>query len=459
MKQRNKPIDIELGRIPPQNVEMEEVVLGGILLEKSAFLEISTILEKDSFYKHEHSIIFEACRELFLKNKPIDIMTVMQELRAEKKLEDCGGPAYLTQLTSRVTSAAHIEYHARIIQQHFLKREMIRISTEISNSCYDESIDVKKIIDSSQESINKISLQKISKTGRKIGDVGKDRIKELSELAKSPESFTGVRSFDKLDKLTAGWQSPDFIILAARPAMGKTRFAQELAKLGETKEKPVAIFELEMKDTQLYDRELASKSGIENMLIRSAKFNEEDWRKIEKAQGEIENMNVIIDDTAGLSIPEFKAKARMLKKKNNIGMIIIDYLQLMTYPEYSKFREQEVSQISKALKSMCKELDIPIIALSQLNRSVETRPNKTPQLSDLRESGSMEQDADVVAFLHRPEYYGITEEDERSTKNLVKLIFAKYRNGPVGDFDFWKSHNFGQIFENITNSKESEEPF
>lgn len=457
---KNMPLSYDLGKLPPQSIEFEESVLGAAMLEKDAIEEIVNILHPESFYKSEHAQIFTSIINLYKKNKPIDIITVIQNLRECKRLEDVGGPLYLTQLTSRIASAAHIEYHARVIQQNFMRRELIRISTSIQNKSYDDSIDVKELIDSAQEEINNISSNNIKKSAVFIGDVGKDRLKKLEEISKSETKTTGVNSFDKINKLTGGWQNGNLIILAARPSMGKTKIAQEFAKKAVENGDSILFFSLEMADTELYDRELSSITGIENMIIRKAEFRDEDWMRIEDAQHRIELQKILIDDTPALKLNDFRAKARLYKKKYDIKMIVIDYLQLMRSPEHAGFREREVAEISSGLKAVAKELDIPIIALSQLGRQVETRPDKRPMLSDLRESGSIEQDADIVMFIYRPEHYHVEiDENGNSTKNLIQLIFAKQRGGATGTIDLWKTTRWTEISDYSASESENENPF
>lgn len=456
----NMPLSYELGKLPPQSIELEEMVIGAAMLEKEAIEDIVNILVPESFYKDAHSKIYQSIVNLYNKNKPIDIMTVMQDLRECSTLEDVGGPVYLTQLTNRVASAAHIEYHARIIQQKFLARELIRISSEIQNRAFDESVDVKELINFSQEEINKIATNNIKKAGRLIGDIGKDRLKKLEEIAKSEDKTTGINCFEKVNKITGGWQNGNLIILAARPAMGKSKIAQEFAKRAVLNGDSMAFFSLEMADNELYDRELSSTTGIENMTIRKADFTDIDWQKIDEAQNLIEKQKIIIDDTPALKVSEFRAKARLYKKKYGIKMIIVDYLQLMKSPEHSKFREQEISNISGTLKAVAKELNMPIIALSQLGRDVEKRPDKKPMLSDLRESGAIEQDADIVLFIYRPEEYGFdADENGNSNKNRIQLIFAKNRGGATGTIDLWKTTRWTEISDYNASETENENLF
>jgi len=437
---------IELGKVPPQNIELEEAILGACMLESRAFEEIQDILSENSFYRTEHQKIFRSIYQLFNDNKAIDILTVIEKLRQSNELENVGGPAFLTKLTDRIASSAHIEFHARIIQQKYIQRELIRISTEIQHKAYDDSIeDISELIDFSEQQISGITINSINKIGLKMGEIGKRRLKILDEISKGEIKLSGVPCWEKLNKTIGAWQPSNLIIIAARPAMGKTRLSQEIAKIAAENGCPVAFFSLEMEDTELYDRQLASETGLENMTIRQANFKNEDWEKIENAQRKIENLELIIDDTPALTINEFKSKARYYKRKNDIKLIIVDYLQLMRSPDHSKNREREISHISQSLKLIAKELNIPVIALSQLSRKVEERADKTPVLSDLRESGAIEQDADVVAFIHRPEVY--EKEVSEENKNKIEFIFAKHRHGATGIITLYRSDKWSTIYE------------
>jgi replicative DNA helicase len=437
---------LELGKIPPQAIELEEVVIGGLMLEKDAIIEVVDILSPESFYKEVHQIIYSTIIELFSHSKAIDILTVLEKLRQKKELESVGGPVVLTQLTSRVASAAHIEFHARIIQQKFMQRELIRISSELQNRAFDESVDVNELIDFADNEIFNIRSGNIKKMGKKLWEIGRKRLEELEKICASEDKKTGITSFRKLDRITGGWQDANLIIIGARPAMGKTRIAQELAKLADVDGASV-IFSLEMIDYEIYDRELSSRTGIENMYIRQADFNPDDWKSIEKAQRDMEKLDILIDDTPTLTPAEFRAKAKQYVKKHGVKLIILDYLQLMHNPEYKFNREQEISSISRSLKATAKELKIPIIALSQLNRSVENRPDKRPNLSDLRESGAIEQDADIITFIHRPAYYEIENQKSDENKNLIEFILAKYRGGAIGTIKLWHTDRWERIVE------------
>jgi replicative DNA helicase len=430
------PLDI--GKMPPQAVELEETVLGAIMLEKDALIAVIDILKPDSFYKEIHQKIFRAIIELSTNERPIDILTVVEELKKSKQLEEVGGPYYISQLTSRVASAANIEFHARIIQQKYIQRELIRITSDIQTKSYDESLDINDLLDYSESQLFEIAQGNIKKEIIKINLLIQDAIKQIEEASKRKDHLSGIPSgFTKLDRITSGWQRSDLIIIAARPSMGKTAFVLSMARnISIDHKKPVAVFSLEMSSLQLVNRLISCESELPSDRIRNGRLNNEEWKQLDSMIKPLESAPLYIDDTPAISIFELRAKCRRLKKQHDIQVVIIDYLQLMTGPpEIKGNREQEVSVISRSLKSISKELDVPVIALSQLNRSVEMRTgNKRPQLSDLRESGAIEQDADVVCFIHRPEKYGILEDDEgRSTIGMAEIIVAKHRNGPIGD--------------------------
>jgi replicative DNA helicase len=430
-------LSLELGKLPPQAVELEEAILGGLMLEKDAVIEVIDILKPESFYKDEHGKLFQAIIDLFSNNSAIDILTVTERLRQNKTLEEVGGPAYLTQLTSRIASAAHIEFHARIVQQKYIQRELIRVSTEIQNRAFDESNDVNDLLDFSEGELFNVAQGNIKKEAAKMNTLVAEAISRIEEAGKQEGGMVGVPAgYTALDRMTNGWQPANLIILAARPAMGKTAFVLSMARnMAVEHNKGVAIFSLEMSGIELVNRLISSESELPSSKIRTGQLNEDEWQKLEYRARRLEEAPIYIDDTPAISIFELRAKCRRLKRQHDIDIVVIDYLQLMTGPPESKGnREQEVSSISRALKGIAKELDIPIICLSQLNRSVESRPDKRPQLSDLRESGAIEQDADIVSFIHRPEYYGFTEdENQMSLRGIAEIILAKHRAGSIGD--------------------------
>jgi len=431
-------VNFDLGKIPPQAIDLEEAVLGAVMLEKDAVISVLDILKPESFYKEAHQKIFNAIVDLTSKEKPIDILTVTEELRARKKLEEVGGPFYITQLTSRVASAAHIEYHARIVAQKYIQRELIRISSEIQNKAFDESIDVDDLLDFSETELFNIAEGNIKKETAKVNVLIQQAIHQIEEASKRKDSLSGVPSgYTKLDRLTLGWQKSDLIVIASRPSMGKTALALSMARnIAVEHNKPVAIFSLEMSSIQLVTRLIVSETELPSNRIRNGNLDENEWKQLDSKIKSLVEAPLYIDDTPAISIFELRAKCRRLKLQHKVELIIVDYLQLMTGPgDVRGNREQEVSNISRSLKAISKELDVPIIALSQLNRSVEMRSgSKRPQLSDLRESGAIEQDADMVIFIYRPERYGILEdEDGNSLVGFAEIILAKHRNGPVGD--------------------------
>jgi replicative DNA helicase len=432
------PGDLDIGKLPPQAVELEEAVLGAIMLEKDAILGVLDLLTPESFYKDEHQKIYAAIQELASEQKPVDILTVKEELKKREELDLVGGAYYLSQLTSRVISAAHVEYHARIVAQKYIQRELIRVSSEIQKRSFDETVDVDDLLNFSEQELFQIAEGYIKKETLKINTLVHKAIEQIQEAGKREDNLSGVPSgFTKLDRLTSGWQPSDLVIIAARPSMGKTAFALSMARnIAIDHERPVAIFSLEMSSLQLVNRLIVSETELPVSKVRNGKLTDEEWKHLEANIKELIDAPIYIDDTPAISLFEFRAKCRRLKMQYDVQVIIVDYLQLMSAPGDSRGnREQEVSSISRTLKTVAKELDVPIIALSQLNRSVELRSgNKRPQLSDLRESGAIEQDADMVLFIHRPEKYNIHEDEEgRSTKGVAEIILAKHRNGPIGD--------------------------
>jgi replicative DNA helicase len=438
MSAQTRQIDMDLGRIPPQAVELEEAVLGAIMLEKDAIIEVIDILKPESFYKEEHQKIFQAIIDLSSNDKAIDILTVTEEMKKRKELDEVGGPLYITQLTSRVASAAHIDYHARIIAQKYIQRELIRISTEIQNQAFDESIDVNDLLDFSESELFNVAQGNIKKETIKLNVLIKEAINQIEEASKREDSLSGIPSgYTKLDRLTSGWQNSDLIIIAGRPSMGKTAFVLSMARnITIEHKKSVAFFSLEMASIQLVNRLIVMETELPSNRIRNGNLAQYEWEQLDYKIKKLVEAPIYIDDTPAISIFELRAKCRRLKRQYDIDVIVLDYLQLMTgTPDTKGNREQEVSNISRSLKGIAKELDVPVIAISQLNRSVEIRSgNKRPQLSDLRESGAIEQDADMVIFVHRPEKYGFMEDEEgNSLKGIAEIILAKHRNGPIGD--------------------------
>ncbi|HEY9534680.1 MAG TPA: replicative DNA helicase, partial [Mucilaginibacter sp.] len=427
-------------KLPPQAIDLEEAVLGALMLEKDALSSVIDILKPDVFYKDAHQKIFKTIQYLFEKTSPVDILTVTAQLRVQGELEMIGGAYYITELTNRVASAANIEYHARIVIQKFIQRELIRISTEIVTSAYEDTTDVLDLLDKAEKNLFDIAQNNLRRDSRKMDDILRETLKEIEALKDKKDGLTGVASgFTDLDRMTSGWQKSDLVIIAARPAMGKTAFVLTCARNAAVDfERPVVVFSLEMSSVQLVNRLISGETEIEQEKIRKGTLEEWEWQQIHSKIGRLEQAPLIIDDTPALNIFEFRAKCRRLKSQYDIQLIIIDYLQLMHGKNDNKGggnREQEIGSISRALKSVAKELNVPVIALSQLSRAVESRPgaNKRPMLSDLRESGSIEQDADMVLFLYRPEYYGLeVDEDNNPTKGVGEIIIAKHRNGETG---------------------------
>lgn len=438
-KYQAPPVQIsELGKVPPQAIDLEEAVLGAMLIEKDAVVGVMDLLRPESFYKEAHQKIYEAIINLSTSEKPVDLLTVTDELRKNNELENVGGAFYITQLTTRVASAAHIDYHARIVAQKYIQRELIRVSSEIQNRAFDDSIDVDDLMDFSESELFNIAQGNIKRETTKINKLIQQAIERLEEASKREDYLSGIPSgFTRIDRITSGWQRSDLIIIAARPSMGKTAFVLSMARnMAVDHKKSVAVFSLEMSSLQLVNRLIISETKLPVDRIRTGKLHDYEWEQLDIKIKSLIDAPIYIDDTPAISIFEFRAKCRRLKRLYDIDAVVIDYLQLMTGTSDSRGnREQEVSTISRNLKAISKELDVPIIALSQLNRAVETRGGtKRPQLSDLRESGAIEQDADMVLFIHRPEYYGFPEDEQgHSTKNIAEIIIAKHRNGPTGD--------------------------
>jgi replicative DNA helicase len=427
----------DLGKVPPQANDMEEAVLGAIMLEREAVISILDILRPESFYREAHQRIFKAISDLNTRECPVDLITVTEELKSHNELDIVGGPVYLTQLTSKVVSAANVDYHARIVQQKYIQRELIRVSTEIQTRSFDDTYDVTELLDYSENALFQIAEGNIKREVAPIHVVIKEAIREIEEAGKREDALVGTPSgFTKLDRLTSGWQKAELIIIAARPSMGKTAFALSMARnMAVDHGKHVAIFSLEMSSIQLVNRLIVAEADLPGDRIKNGRLNEEEWKQLDSRIKKLVQAPIYIDDTPAISIFELRAKCRRLMAQHKLDIVVVDYLQLMSGPDNAGSREQEVSNISRSLKSISKELNVPILALSQLNRSVEMRGGtKRPLLSDLRESGAIEQDADMVVFIHRQEKFGIpTFEDGSSTKGIAEIILAKNRNGPVDD--------------------------
>jgi replicative DNA helicase len=435
IKKGNFSNPVEGGKLPPQAVDLEEAVLGALMLEKNPVNDVIDILKPESFYKAGHQKIYAAIMDLFGASEPIDILTVTNKLRSKGELDLVGGPYYISQLTNRVASTAHAETHARIISQKYIMRELIRISGETIRNAYDETTDVFDLLDRAESELYGVAEGNIRKNYDSMSQIMKLAIDQIEQNQNQKDGVSGINSgFTDLDRITSGWQRSDMIVLAARPGMGKTAFVLSMARNCAVQfGHPVAVFSLEMSSIQLVNRLIASESEISADKLRKGNLAPHEYQQLHARIGALSKAPIFIDDTPGLSIFELRAKARRLKQQHNIELIVIDYLQLMTAGGKGGNREQEISSISRSIKEIAKELNIPIIALSQLSRSVETRGgDKKPMLSDLRESGAIEQDADIVSFIYRPEYYGITEdEDGNSTIGTGEIIIAKHRNGSL----------------------------
>jgi replicative DNA helicase len=419
-------------RLPPQNLEAEQCVLGSILLHEGAVLKAVELLNPDDFYRPEHRLIFAAMLHLFDKAEPQDLVTITNVLKDEKNLEKIGGPGYLATLTDIVPVAANISYYAKIVKAKSVLRKLITVSTDIASRCYEHQDDVDALLDETEQTIFEIASSKSNQPYFPISDVINETWKVVEKLSERKELITGVSSgFDDFDKITAGLQPSDLIILAGRPSMGKTALAMNIVQNSAMLAKvPVGVFSLEMSKEQLGMRMLCSISRVDSQRLRTGHLRDNDWPHLTRAHGMLSEAPIFIDDTPSISVLEIRAKARRLKIEHDIGLIVVDYLQLMRGRASSERREQEISEISRSLKAMAKELHIPVIALSQLNRSLENRPNKRPQLSDLRESGAIEQDADLICFIYRDEVYNKAEDNPN--KGIAELIVGKQRNGPTG---------------------------
>ncbi len=424
----------ELGKLPPQALDLEEAVLGALMLEKNALTAVIEFLRPDHFYTEQHREIYQSIVDLFKASEPVDMRTVVAQLRKNGRLEMVGGAYFIAELTSRVSSAANIEYHARYIIEMAIKRELIQISSQIQHDAYEDTTDVFDLLDKTEQSVFAISDANLRKNYDNMKSLMARAVQELQERKNHKDGLTGVPSgFTKLDRVLSGWQRSDLIIIASRPGMGKTAFiVTALRNAAVDFNFPVAIFSLEMASLQLVNRLISAEAELESEKIKRGNLADFEWQQLVHKTNRLSSAPIFIDDTPALSILELRAKCRRLKAEHNVQLIVIDYLQLMKGDSQGN-REQEIASISRALKGIAKELDVPVIALSQLSRGVETRGgDKRPQLSDLRESGSIEQDADIVMFLYRPEYYKITVDEEGiPTQGLAEVIVAKHRNGSL----------------------------
>ncbi len=439
---RSKAQFTDDAKIQPQDKEIEDAVLGALMLERDAYAIVCDLLRPESFYDPGNQKIYAAINKLGVMQQPIDMLTVTQQLRADGALDDVGGPVRISELTSNVASAAHIEYHARIVAQKFLARRLISFCSEIEKKSFDESYDIDDLLQEAEGKLFEISQGNLKKDFTQIDPVINSAMEQIEAAGKRESGFSGLQTgFHNLDKLTSGWQNSDLIIIAARPAMGKTAFVLSMAKnMAVDYNTPVAIFSLEMSNLQLVNRLISNVCEIEGEKIKSGRLSRQEWEQLNSRVRSLFSAPLYVDDSPSLSILELRTKARRLVKEHGVKIIIIDYLQLMNATGM-KFgsREQEVSMISRSLKQLAKELNIPVIALSQLSRKVEERNdgNKRPQLSDLRESGAIEQDADIVCFIHRPEYYtrSTTDAENRDIRGMAEFIVAKHRSGSVDDIE------------------------
>ena len=453
IKNQAQPL-AELGRIPPQATDIEQVVLGAMMLESKAINDTIDILSEKTFYDNRHQYIFKAIRALFAATNPIDLVTVTSHLQKSGELELAGGAAYVSSLTTRVASAAHVQHHARILAEKFIKRELINVSSKIIRDAYDDTRDVFDLLNDAEADLFSIAENNMSKQVGTMSYIVQEAIHEIELASKNTDGVSGIPTgFHDLDKVTSGWQRSDMIVIAARPGMGKTAFVLSMARNTAVEYgKAVAVFSLEMSSVQLVKRLIASESRLSAEKLRKGDLKEHEFQQLHSRIGKLAEAPIFIDDTPGINIFDFRAKCRRLKAQHNIDLIIIDYLQLMSAKDSKSGgnREQEISTISRSIKEIAKELNVPIIALSQLSRSVETRGgDKRPMLSDLRESGAIEQDADIVSFIYRPEYYDLTQDsDGNSTLGIGEIIIAKHRNGALRNVKLRFVPEFAR-FENL----------
>jgi replicative DNA helicase len=443
-------IEQSSGRVPPQAVDVEMSVLGAMLLEKEAIARALEVLDDTAFYKPGHQEIFKAIIGLFEKNEAADSITVVEELRRMAKLDSVGGPMYISDLTMHVTSAANIEYHAKIVLEKALLRNLISASSEITSRAFNEQDDALDLLDEAENKIFQISEKRLKKSFVSMKEAVFTTMEMLESIHGKHSGVTGVPTgFTSLDSMTGGFQNSDMIIVAARPSMGKTAFVLSIARNAAVDHgKPVGFFSLEMSSQQLVMRLICAEARVDAQSVRTGRLPDEQWRNLSTRIGKLYNAKIFIDDTPALSILELRAKARRLKAEHDVAMIVVDYLQLMSGPKNAQSREQEISQISRSLKALAKELNIPVVALSQLNRAVETSSDKRPMLANLRESGAIEQDADVVIFIHRPEKYGLTRDDGSSAEGVAEIIIGKQRNGPTGEVELAFINQYAR-FENL----------
>lgn len=439
-RHQSAPIDTTYGHLQPQALDMEKLVLGALMVDRDAFSIVSETLRPETFYEPRNQKIYSAIQTLNLEEHPVDIATVVEQLKKDGTLEDVGGAMYVLELSHNVVSSANVEYHAKILAQKYLARQLISYASKIGTEAFDETIDVDSLMQDAEKELFELSQKNMRSDYTQIDPVVKQAVDILTRASANTSGMTGIPSgFTKLDEMTAGWQKSDLVIIAGRPAMGKTSFALSIAKnIAVDYKRPIAFFSLEMNNVQLANRLISNTCEIDGTKILNGQLSPDEWERLDRNLTKLQGVPLYIDDTPGLSIFELRTKARRLVREQHVELIMIDYLQLMN-ASGARFgnRQEEVSTISRSLKGLAKELDVPILALSQLNRAVdnrETSTGKRPQLSDLRESGAIEQDADIVLFVHRPEYYKIFEDEQgNDLHGMAQIIIAKHRKGAVGD--------------------------
>ena len=450
-----KDIDTSLHRVPPQNLEAEQSVIGGILLDNQALNSVLEVLGVDDFYSEAHRKIFAAIIELYDRNEPSDLITLSNILKSKNQLDQAGGASYLSSLADNVPSAANIDHYSKIVKEKSILRKLIGTATDILSKSYDAGTDIDTVLDEAEHAIFDISENKIRPAFSPFKDIIKESVKTIEKLYERKELVTGVPTgFEKIDDLTSGLQKSDLVIIAGRPSMGKTAFALNIAQYAALEANvAVAIFSLEMSKEQLALRMLSSEAKVDSQRIRRGFLGESDWPRLISAAGRLSEAQIFIDDSSAITALEMKAKSRRLKSTVDLGLIILDYLQLMRGGGYRESREQEISEISRSLKALAKELNVPVVALSQLNRKLEDRTNKRPQMADLRDSGAIEQDADLIAFIYRDEVYEKSEENPE--KGMAEIIIGKQRNGPTGMVKLAFQDKFAR-FENLARGIDME---
>ncbi|THB77711.1 MAG: replicative DNA helicase [Desulfobulbaceae bacterium] len=444
----------EGGRLPPHNLEAEQSVLGSILLKEKAFISVVDLLTPEDFYRDPHKVIFQGLIDLFQKNEPHDLVTLTNHLHSNQTLETVGGAAYLATLTSIVPVTANIASYAKIVREKSILRNLIRVNSDIATRCFEDQSDIDQLVDEAEQAIFDIAGKKSSTKFTPLKEIIPGCFEKVEQLYKRKEMITGVPTgYNGIDRMTAGLQSSDLIILAGRPSMGKTAFSMNIAQHAALMEKTgVAIFSLEMSKEQLTLRLLSSVGHIDSQRIRTGKLQNEDWPRLTRAVGMLADAPIYIDDTPAISVLEMRSKIRRLAAQHDIGLILVDYLQLMQ-GRSSENRTQEISEISRSLKAVAKEYQVPVLALSQLNRGLESRTDKRPMMSDLRESGAIEQDADVICFIYRDEVYNKSEDNPQ--KGIAEIIIGKQRNGPTGTVPLYFKKEY-TMFENMSNYEEPE---